>query len=268
MANAQVLIIDDREISRLGRAAVLTALGLEPVTISWNDVEAALDEGRLQLDRVGLLIASMRPNVESWDRFGAVGILAKLVTETPASARIIALLRGPAIDNPMLGLRLASAGVHRVVASGDASSTDQIRRLVEDPGVGWAPAPSHSDLALLSVGPTSDPEAVVAWVMDRLLADPDANAYRNAFTPGIAQNACGLSRRKAHSMRVRLSALGRLAVSPSRFGGGPPKDCTLPRWTEVIAIANLCRGYHPDPAELDGERPGFPVGGWLEAVSS
>ena len=268
MANAQVLIVDDREISRLGRAAVFTGMGLEPVVSSWDHIEAAIDQGRIEVDRVGLVIASLRPNVESWDRFGAVGTLAKLVAAAPASARIVALLRGPAIDNPMLGLRLARAGVHRVVASGEASSTEQIRRLVEDPSVGWAPAPSHSDLALLSVAPATDPEAVVAWVMDRLLADPDAEAYRNAFRPGVAQNACGLSRRKAHSMRVRLTALGRLAVSPARFGGGPIKDCTLPRWTEVIAIANLCRGYDPEQAELESERPDFSVDGWLAAVSS
>ena len=267
MANAQVLIIDDREISRLGRAAVLTAMGLEPITAAWDGVDRAVEEGGIDVDRVGFVIASIRPNVESWDRFGAVGTLAKLVAAAPASARIVALLRGSAIDNPLLGLRLARAGVHRLVPSSEASSTDQIRRLVEDPRTGWAPSPSNADLALLSVAPTTDPEAVVAWVMERLQSDPDAEAYRNAFNPGVAQNACGLSRRKAHSMRVRLSALGRLTVPPTRFGGGPVKDCTLPRWTEVIAIANLCRGYHPDEAELDGERADFLGDHWLAASS-
>jgi hypothetical protein len=95
------------------------------------------------------------------------------------------------------------------------------------------------------VGPEADPDAVVAWVLERA-ADPDGGqAYLDAFDPAHAQNTCGLSRRQARTLRVHLARAGRILPSASRSGGGPERDTSLPRWGEVVAVANLCRGFEP-----------------------
>lgn len=267
MAGLKIVVIDDGEIGRLGRAAVLTALGHEVVPLTWVDLAPEVDAGRIDPEGVDLVLASFWPNRASWDRYAAIGTLAGLTALDRSRTRIVAILQARAVDNPMLGIRLARAGVHRLVTEAEASTTEKLRRLVEDPDLGWAPTPSKTDLALLGVGPGADPDAVVAWVMDRVGSGPAGESYLKAFRPGCTQNACGLSRRQAHSLRVRIAALGRLSPSPARLGGGPVMDRSVPRWSEVIAIANLCRGWEPDDDEQRGERPGFPDGGWWEAAS-
>ncbi len=146
------------------------------------------------------------------------------------------------MDNPLLGVRMARAGISRAVPSTDAGSSDDLHAIVTDATVGVRPTPTSQQLACVGVGVETDPDAVIAWIQDRMDHPEHGPAYRNAFEPMFAQNTCGLSRRQAYALRVGLTKAGRILTPVGRSGGGPVSDVSLPRWSEVISVANLCRG--------------------------
>lgn len=236
---ARVLVIDDGEVGRLGRAAALDAAGHRTTAMGWE--EAGRLSARTRSARFDLVLAGLRPDPTSWDRYSAIGTLRELGGVLEGPPELVALLWGRAVTNPLLGLRLARAGVSRVVEAGDASTIEELDRLVTS-GTGRSPLPDSLALALAGVGPGCDPEAVMAWVEDRA-SDPEAGpAYLRAFDPNYAQNTCGLSRRKAHNLRVRLARLADIPPASARSAGGPHRDTSLARWAEVVGVVNACRG--------------------------
>ena len=58
---------------------------------------------------------------------------------------------------------------------------------------------------------------------------------------------------------VRLAQAGRILPSASRGGGGPVRDTSVPRWAEVVAVVNLCRGFEvadrPDQLPVGAVEP-------------
>ena len=242
-----VILIDSGEVPRLGRAAVLAGLGLEVDAISWDWVPSVVAE-RLEgaTDSPSLVIAALRPDCTTWDRYGALGSLAELVATMPATTRVVALAWGEALLNPLLGLRMVRAGIHRLVPGGEATDSAGLTRVVEDPKVGREPGPSRRDLTLAGVTASTDPDGVVAWVTEMMAGAADPTYYERAFEAAYNQKTCGLARRAAHNLRVQVTRRAAMAAPIGQGGGGPVRDFSLPRWNDVVEVANLCRGRHLD----------------------
>ena len=254
---AEVLVIDDGGVGRLGRSAALEAAGHRPTAMGWE--EAGRLAGGRGSTRFDLVLAGLRPDPSSWDRYPMLATVSRLRESLDGRPEVVAILWGSAVGNPLLGLRLARAGVTRVVPAEVAACAASLHRVVTDPHVGRPPAPTSHQLACVGVGADSEPDAVVAWVMERAARPESGSGYRNAFDPAHAQNTCGLSRRQAHTLRVRLAQAGRILPSASRGGGGPVRDTSVPRWAEVVAVVNLCRGFEvadrPDQLPVGAVEP-------------
>lgn len=242
----RVLVIEDGDVGRLGRTAALESAGHEVQACRWLELE-----GFGGLGPFDVVVAVLAPDRSAWDRYAMLPPLAKVV-DGLTDTRVVGLLDGGAMANPVLRLRLVRAGVEAVVRGADVRSVDDMHRLVTDPAVTVPCRPSEIDLLAAGVTSGCDPDAVVGWVLERL-DGPLSDAYRNAFEPGFTQNACGLTRRQAHTLRVRLSKLGRIRPNPGYSGGGPERDRSLPRWSEVVAVVNLCRGLRWDEGFGAGE---------------
>ena len=249
---AEVLVIDDGEVGRLGRGAALERAGHRPTAMGWEEAgRLAAETGAKRFD---LVLAACRPNPTSWDRYPVVATLPDVRRAVGTRTRIVALLWGSAMDNPLLGRRLAVAGVNRVVDAAEACCGERLDRMVTDRRIGRDPEPTAHELSLLGVGANTDPDAMISWVMANL-ADPGrAQAYRNAFEAGFAQNTCGLSRRQAYSLRLNLSRAGHIHAGANRSAGGPVRAPELPRWGDVVAITNVARGL-----DAASERSAQPV---------
>jgi hypothetical protein len=218
-----VLVVDDGEVGRLGRAAALASAGHRPTAMGWEQAGRLADAP--DSARFDLVLAALRPDLTSWDRYPMLATVARLRDQLCPNQEIVGLVWGPAMQNPLLGTRLARAGVSRVVSA---------------------------------VGAATHPDGVVAWVLEQATDPQHGRAYLQAFDPAYVQNSCGLSRRQAHTLRVRLSRLGRILPSVARGGGGPERDTSLPRWVEVVAVVNRCRGFDPED-RADGRAPGGQV---------
>jgi hypothetical protein len=242
-----VLVVDDGEVGRLGRAAALASAGHRPTAMGWEQAGRLADAP--DSARFDLVLAALRPDLTSWDRYPMLATVARLRDQLCPNQEIVGLVWGPAMQNPLLGTRLARAGVSRVVSAVEAGCGDTLDALVVDRRVGRAPEPTPHQLACVGV---------VAWVLEQATDPQHGRAYLQAFDPAYVQNSCGLSRRQAHTLRVRLSRLGRILPSVARGGGGPERDTSLPRWVEVVAVVNRCRGFDPED-RADGRAPGGQV---------
>lgn len=237
---AKVLVVDDGEVGRLGRAAALEVAGHRPTAMGWE--EAGRLAGAPGSTDVDLVLAGLRPDPTAWDRYHTIGTLARLRWSLDRSPEVIAIVWGSAINNPLLGLRLARAGVGRMVSASEVACARSLDALVRNPTAGRSPTPSGHELACVGVGPDSDPEAALEWVLERASHPERGSGYLKAFDPAYAQNTCGLSRRQAHHLRAWLSRTADILPSVSRNGGGPVRDTSMPRWSEVVTVVNLCRG--------------------------
>lgn len=276
---AKVWVIDDDDIGRHGRAAIFERLGHDVVATGFAGLEWGVvgwppeaepepsGETRASVggDPVDLVFAAIRPDLTGWDRFATIPLLGRVRPALAAGGRVAALLLGPAIGNPLLRLRLHRAGVDELLSRPHVSTEAALRSLVTGELQGMAPKPSNRELALAGVGPDADPEALITWVLEKAEGNP---AYLRAFDPLRHQNQSGLSRRQAINLRTQLARRGRVVADPSRMAGGPVRDQSLPRWSEVVTVTNLCRGYPLDGIGRVEERPDFDDGGWWEAASS
>jgi len=243
---AKVLLVEDGDIGRLGRSVALRSLSHDVSALAWRDV-ADGGAGDLRPVLHDVVLAVLSPDTESWDRYPMLPTLASLTEASRPSTTTIALLEGDAVDNPILALRLAAVGVQRVADVSRIRSVADVHGLVEQSSGTVPVKPSDVELLQAGVAPGCNPEAMLAWVAERLVG-PLGTQYRNAFEPGYTQAASGLTRRQAHTLRVRLAALGRIRPNPSHCGGGPVRDLSLPRWSEVVGVVNLCRGLEIDRA--------------------
>ena len=110
---AEVLVIDDGEVGRLGRSAALEAAGHRPTAMGWE--EAGRLAGGRGSTRFDLVLAGLRPDPSSWDRYPMLATVSRLRESLDGRPEVVAILWGSAVGNPLLGLRLARAGVTRVV---------------------------------------------------------------------------------------------------------------------------------------------------------
>lgn len=250
---ATVVLIDDHEVGRAGRQALLEACGHRVRPATWSAVEAlALD----RLDDVDLTLAVVRADARSWDRYGALGQRrpgAGFVGLPPG--RVLAALSPGALANPLLGLRLANRGFDEVIPRVQTDHAEALDALARDVVHGLPAAPSASALLRIGVGRRSDPDVVLDRVTTLAETDP---AYLRAFDPGLRQNESGLTRRRAHTLRVKLAELGDLLPRAERGLGGPVRDWSLPSWSDVVAYVNRCRGIF----DSDDDQPvGAPSSG-------
>ncbi len=244
-----VYVVDDDEIGRLGRELVLRRLGQEVVATTWADLATRLDRGTAP----DLVLAVVRRDRSQWDRYVVLRSAGDLRAAVGPDTRLVAAGGEAELDNPLLGLRLVASGFEELLHRDDLASAGQLAALVSGAVRGFDPRPGPADLAVSNVGPRSDPARVVERLAELAEDDP---AYLRAFQPGYRQNQCGLTRRRAHTLRVKVALMGDLQPDPARSLGGPVRDQSLPRWTEMVAFVNACRGWEPgdDTVELFNRR--------------
>lgn len=234
---ATVVLIDDHEVGRAGRQALLEGCGHRVRPATWPAVDA------LELDRhddVDLTLAVVRADAASWDRYAALGLRrtgAGYVGLPPG--RVLAALSPDALANPLLGVRLARRGIDEAIPRSQIDHAEALDALARGAVHGLPALPSAGALAHLGVGRRTDPDLVLERVLALAEADP---AYLRAFEPGLRQNESGLTRRRAHTLRVKVAELGDLVPRAERGVGGPVRDWSLPSWSDVVAYVNRCRG--------------------------
>ena len=245
-----VAVIDDDEVERLGRRLVLESAGHRCWALPWLAVNASA----APWSEVDLVLVSVRPDGAHWDHYSSVGRLEQVRDLVGPRCRIAAVVRTDVMTNPLMGIRLHEAGVTEVLHRSQVGGRMGLDSAADGRTPGRAPLPPPQVLDRLRVGPRSDPGAVVALIVK--LGQRDESYFR-AFAPGYRQNECGLSRRRAHTLRVQISRLGDLRPDPARSMGGPERDRSLPHWSEVVAFVNLCRGWDAvaEVSDLDDWRP-------------
>lgn len=246
---ATVVLIDDHDVGRAGRQALLEACRHRVRPATWAAVESLdLD----QQDEVDLTLAVVRADHGSWDRFAALGQRRAgggFVGLPPG--RVLAALSPSAMANPLLGVRLARRGIDETIPRLQIDHADALDALARGAVHGLPVAPSTAALARLGMGRRTDPDLVLERLAALAETDP---AYLRAFEPGLRQNESGLSRRRAHTLRVKVAELGDLLPRTERGLGGPVRDWSLPSWTDVVAYVNRSRGI-PDLADLGDPEP-------------
>lgn len=238
-----VVVVDDHEVERLGRELLLRRLGVDVVAGDW-----AQAPGLLGSTRPALATLVVRRDVSSWDRFRSLHAVGDLRRTLGGGSRLVAVAEPAVLGSPLVRLRLAAAGIDEALLSSELSTGDALAQLVSGALTGRPVDPTAAELDGLRVGRRSAPGVVVERVLQLAEQDP---AYLRAFQAGYQQNDCGLTRRRAHTLRVKVAELGDLRTDPSRWSGGPVRDQSLPRWSEVVAFVNRCRGWHPDDDTLD-----------------
>lgn len=236
-----VLIVDDNEIERAGREVVLVRRGHRVVAVDWR-------QARTERFDASVVLAVVRRDPTAFDRWGRLrrsGPLQRLGAE---DARRIVLTPDPAALDPIAELRLRRSGAAAVVASGAMTSGDRLDELVHETRFDLLPL--RLDGGRIEIGPKCDPEAVVAHVLAKAEVD---DAYFRAFEPGTTQHGSGLTRRRAHTLRRKISALGDLSALPTS-AGGPVRDLSLPRWSDMVDFVNRCRGWHVTDLPGDADR--------------
>lgn len=245
----QILVVDDDEIAGIGAQVVLNRIGFDAAETEWR----GLRERSAAATEIDVLIAVVRRDPTSWDRYRCLHEVGELRSRVSVGTRIVAVVEAADAANPLLGLRLHTAGVDDVITMRHIQSVGRIAAVAAGDMIGMAPRPAPAALAPVFVGPRSDPAGVVALIEQLAHRDP---AYLRAFTPGLAQSSSGLTRRRAHTLRVKIAKLGDLSPDPSRRTGGPVRDESLPRWSQVVPFVNQLRGWHPadEISELADER--------------
>lgn len=245
-----VVVVDDAEVPAIGAQVVLERLGVDAVETPW----AGLDDRLPKTSEVDLVLAVVRRDVRHWDRYNSLRRMGGLRGLVGPRTRVVAAASAVDLANPLFGLRLEAAGVTEVVAREQLESVDRLLSLVTGSLVGRSPRPSTEALSIGLVGPRSNPSLVIESLMEMARSDP---AYLKAFAPGLALNRSGLSRRRAHTVRVKVSQMADLSADPVRsFSGGPVRDRSVPFWSEVVRYVNQARGWTLDD-EVIGLFDGF-----------
>lgn len=250
----RLVLVDDHEVGRVGRSALLTAAGFEVRSTNWSGVEE--DKFGISSD---LVMAVVRPDGSAWDRYHRLRRLRSPVLSVNQRLRTVAIVSPRGLANPALALRLAALGIDEMVDRRLASNRDDLSAVV----TGHLPVqPTNltaQEMGRLGFGKRSDPERVVSQLIDLIAVD---RSYLAAFEPGNRQNQSGLSRRRAHTLRVKVAEWGDLTSRANRTRGGPIRDLTLPLWSETVAFVNMCRGrddleYEDEADPSSSRRPPF-----------
>jgi hypothetical protein len=244
-------IVERNEVGRLGRVAVAQrALGA-----GWRITGAGpaserdgMAEGDVTPagERVDVVLAVVGPDGPAFDRFDLVTHLRAWAVRTADGDRpwIVAAVDS---DNPLLRVRLAAAGVDRIVGLSEVS--------VSAPGV-FAGAVSGSDESAARPGPGAplgtDPDGVLEYVARHHL--------EAAFEPGLSQAETGLSRRAVQRIRRDIAGLGGIRPSLDRYTGGADRSVELPTWRDIVTYVNCARGEVDWGDDAWGHRPGPRIG--------
>lgn len=231
-----VAVIDDDEVERLGRSLVLRSAGHRCWALSW----AGVARSTLPWEEVDLVLASVRPDGSHWDHYASIERFEQVRSLVTSRCRLAAVVSTDVMNNPLMGIRLHEVGVTEMLHRSQVGGRMGLDSVADGRCPARAPLPPPQVLSRLRVGPRSDPGAVVERIVE--LGQHDESYFR-AFSPGCRQNECGLTRRKAHTLRVRITRLGDLRPDPTRSMGGPERDRSLPHWSEVVDFVNLCRGW-------------------------
>lgn len=239
---AKVTVVDDLEVERVGRETMVVRAGHEVRAMTWDEVVGCDVDG-------DLVIVVVRADRTTWDRYGVLRTVGDIRRRVAAGARVVGVVDRRAHANPMIGLRLAAAGIAEILRHDQLETSTHLDDLVAGRLVGLDTWTRTHSLAALGAGRRCDPSRVVERILE--LGGGDG-AYLRAFAPGYRQKESGLSRRRAHTLRVKVAEAGDLLPPVGRATGGPVRDDSLPRWSDVVAFVNLCRGWHPtDPPEVD-----------------
>lgn len=235
---SDVVVVDDAEIGRLGWEIALEELGHRAIAMGWATAGVSATE----IEGADLMVLVLRRDPRSWDRYRSLGHGLRLRSNAGRGCRVVAALDSREMVNAMVRLRLVGLGVDEVIAAHRLQTREAAEDLVEGRLAGADPRPSSVELAVRRVGKRSDPNQVIG----HLLALPQELDHLRAFDPRVRQNQCGLSRRQALTLRRRVAEIGDLSPDPSNGAGGPVRNHSLPRWSDMVAFVNECRGWDPD----------------------
>lgn len=223
-----VLILDDDEIERSGRELVLRRHGHRVTAVDWGHATRTDHDAEV-------VLAVVRRDPTSFDRWDRVRLAGRLDQLGREGSRTLALTPEPLPVPPIARLRLLRAGVVGVLSTREVASGDLLDDLVRAEQLA-VPPPTKLHGRVV-VGPRCDPRAVVEHVLSKAAEDP---AYLRAFEPGTNQNASGISRRRAITLRERIAEFGDLRAMPPSTGG-PERDLSRPRWHDIVSFVNHCR---------------------------
>lgn len=222
-----VLVAELNEIERFGRVAALRSLGWRAEGVASDD----LDGSYCQLGDFDVVLFGVASDRDSWDSYKAIEAVERL-RRTPTEPRVLGVVA--ALDNPLLGVRLARAGVHVLWHRDDLQTVARLGGAVSGELVGYEPQPISCVLGRIGVGPRTNPAAVLDYVRSEGI---DA-----AFAVGLTQSDTGLSRRRIMRIRRDITDLADLRTAAARGCGGPVRNMSQPTWSEVVAYVNLARG--------------------------
>lgn len=231
-----VLVIDDHEIERAGRELVLARRGHRVAAVGWADARSVTSEAPV-------VLAVIRRDPTSFDRWERIRSAGPLHRFGAPDARHLVLLADALPLGPMAQLRLRRSGADAIIDGRTVTTGDHLHALVQTECID-TPPPLRLDDGRIRIGPRCDPEAVVAHVLAKGAVD---GAFLQAFEPGTTQHQSGVTRRRAHTLRRKVAELGDLSAVPPA-SGGPVRDLSLPRWSDIVDFVNRCRGW--DEADL------------------
>lgn len=233
-----VVVVDDDEVERVGRVVLLERGGHVVRSGTWADVAVGVLDDAVSPE---VVLLAVRRDVRSWDRYDGLRRIGDLHARLGGGVRVVGMIADGFVE-PLVMLRLTAVGVDEVVSLRAARSEDGLRSIVSGSDRGAAADPPV--LPWWGVGRRCDPNAVLDRVLELAATD---ESYLRALEPGVAQKDCGLSRRRARAFRQEVTELGDLRVHG--WGGGPDRDQSLPRWSEVVDFVNRCRGWSPSDAD-------------------
>lgn len=246
----RLVIVERNEVGRLGRVAVAQrALGAGWQVAGLRPSDLA-DGMRTDTDLgpgiPGVILAIVGPDGPAFDRFDLVAGLGSLrtVTSEGVRPRVVAAVDS---DNPLLRVRLAAAGVDRIVGLSQVS--------VSEPGVfAGAICIADGSAARSGLGASlgTDPDAVLDYVVRHHL--------EAAFEPGLSQAKTGLSRRAVQRIRRDIAGLGGIRPSLDRYTGGADRSVDLPTWRDIVTYVNCARGEVDWGDDAWGHRTGPRIG--------
>ena len=227
-----LVIVERNEVGRLGRVAVArralgprwVVSGAEPAAPGGES--AAL--GATTIEMADAVLAVVQADGAGFDRFDVVADLRAWAVPTGDGDRPWTVAAVDS-DNPLLRVRLAAAGVDRIVGLARVS--------VSAPGSFEAAISTRSEsVARLDTGAAlgTEPDAVLDYIVRHQL--------EAAFEPGLSQADTGLSRRAVLRIRRVIAELGAIRPSLDRYTGGADRRIDLPTWRDIVTYVNCARG--------------------------
>ncbi len=127
----RMVLVDDNEVGRIGRASLLVAAGHQVRPVDWAQVDPEV----LTDPSVELVLAVVRPDGMNWDRYHRLRPIG-VVASSGRRPRTVAIVAPRGMANPTLALRLAALGIDEMVSRRHASTGTDLGALVSGEGCG------------------------------------------------------------------------------------------------------------------------------------